>query len=150
MDKLVGQGESVRKIFSIYKQMEEVVKTEKNTPFNSTELQLLRELAFAEMEERKLISTQLATLLGVTRSSVSQMVNKLEKQGIVYRQADDVDRKIAYIQMTDEAKSLCMAELKKWTEGLAKVAETFGKGKLDKMLALMEEFVRTAATLKGN
>ena len=145
MDKLVEKSEGVKKIFAIYKQMQEVVKVDDSTPFNNTELQLLRELAFAEMEGKKLISTQLATILGVTRSSVSQMVNKLEKQGVVYRMADDVDRKIAYVQMTDEAKNLCKAELEKWMQGFSQIVEAFGEEKLTKMLALLEEFVQTVA-----
>ena len=128
--------------------MEEVVKTEKSTIFNNTELQLLRELAFAEMEGTKLISTKLASLLGVTRSSVSQMVNKLEKQGIVYRLADEVDRKIAYVQMTDEAKSMCEAELAKWSEGLMEIVEAFGKEKMQNLLSLLEEFVQVASKAK--
>ena len=148
MDGLKSQRDNLKKIFSVYKKLEDVTKTDKNTRFNSTELQLLRELAFAEMRGEKLISTRLATLLGVTRSSVSQMVNKLEKQGVVYRLADDVDRKIAYIQMTDEAKNLCTAELATWTDGLVTIVEAFGEEKLDSMLTLLEEFVQTAEKLK--
>ena len=141
MEKLAKRRENLAKMFSIYRQMEEVVRLDKSTHFNGTELQLLRELTFAEIEGKKLISTELATLLGVTRSSVSQMVNKLEGQGIVYRLADDVDRKIAYIQMTDEARDLCQAEFDKWMGNFGEVVDAFGEEKLSTMLDLLQEFV---------
>ncbi|MBQ8427825.1 MAG: MarR family transcriptional regulator, partial [Clostridia bacterium] len=107
MRQTIKQRERMKKIFLIIKKMEDAMQPGKNTPFNGTELRLLKELMLARMENERLISTQIATKLGVTRSSVSQMVNKLEKQGVVYRQADEVDRKIAYIMMTEEAEKVC-------------------------------------------
>ena len=145
MDKLMKRREDLSRMFSIYRQVEDVVRMDKSSHFNGTELQLLRELTFAEIEGKKLISTKLADLLGVTRSSVSQMVNKLEEQGIVYRQADAVDRKIAYIQMTDEARALCKMEFEKWMSNFTQVVEAFGEEKLQDMLDLVQEFVQIAA-----
>ena len=53
----------------------------KKTYFNSTELRLISEVLGAKKEGKRLISTQLADLLGVTRSAISQIVNQLEKEG---------------------------------------------------------------------
>ena len=140
--------EYIKKTLMFYKKLEEVTKTDGETPFNSTELQLLRELAFAKMENRRLISTQIAKLLGVTRSSVSQMVNKLEIQGVVKRVPDEIDRKIAYIEMTEESEQLCGAELEKWTTGMTRITKAFGKEKMEKMIALLEEFVSIAEKMQ--
>ena len=102
----------------------------------------------AEMEGKRMISTQLAKRLGVTRSSVSQMVNRLEKEGIVYRLDDDVDRKIAYIVMTDEAKELAKKELANWTAGLEAVVAQFGEENMDTMLSLLERFIEISNSIK--
>ena len=141
--------EYLKKIVGIVKSMEEVTKTGRETHFNSTELRLLKELLMAEMEGEKIISTQLAKRLGVTRSSVSQMVNRLEEEGVVYRQADAVDRKIAYIVMTDEAKELTKKELATWTAGLEEVVAQFGEENMEKMLALLEKFIEISNKVKG-
>lgn len=148
MQHSIKEREYIKKIFLVGKRLEEVVQTEKDTPFNSTELRLLKELVLVKLENERIISTNLAKRLGVTRSSVSQMVNKLEKEGVVYRQPDEVDRKIAYIQMTESAEQLCMAELKKWTGALTEVVETFGEEKMQALLSLAEEFAQTAQTVK--
>ena len=148
MQHSIKEREYIKKIFLVGKRLEEVVQTEKDTPFNGTELRLLKELVLVKLENERIISTNLAKRLGVTRSSVSQMVNKLEKEGVVYRQPDEVDRKIAYIQMTESAEQLCMAELKKWTGALTEVVETFGEEKMQALLSLAEEFAQTAQTVK--
>ncbi|MBQ9117600.1 MAG: MarR family transcriptional regulator [Clostridia bacterium] len=149
MQETSKQKEQLKRILFIYKKMEDVTRTDKNTPFNSTELQLLKELIFAKLENGRLISTQLAKRLGVTRSSVSQMVQKMEKQGILYRVPDEIDRKIAYIQMTPEAEELCRAELKKWTDGLVEIVKEFGEDKLENMLNLFDEFIQKGEEIRA-
>ena len=144
------EKEYLKKIVGIVKSMEDVTKTGRETPFNSTELRLLKELLMADMEGKKMISVQLAKRLGVTRSSVSQMVNRLEKDGMVYRLADDVDRKIAYIMMTDEAKELTKKELANWTSGLEEVVAQFGEENMDNMLSLLERFIEISNKVKQN
>lgn len=148
MQGSIKEREYIKKIFLLGKRLGEVIQTEKNMSFNSTELRLLKELVFVKLENERIISTNLAKRLGVTRSSVSQMVNKLEKEGVVYRQPDEVDRKIAYIQMTESAEQLCMAELEKWTGVLTEIVETFGEEKMQALLSLAEEFAQTAQTVR--
>ena len=84
-------------VFSLLKKREEIIISDKKTRFSNTELRLLFEILTAKYEGKRLISTQLAKRLGVTRSAISQIVNRLEEEGVVRRVADDVDRKIAYI-----------------------------------------------------
>ena len=148
MQGSIKEREYIKKIFLLGKRLGEVIQTKKNMSFNSTELRLLKELVFVKLENERIISTNLAKRLGVTRSSVSQMVNKLEKEGVVYRQPDEVDRKIAYIQMTESAEQLCMAELEKWTGVLTEIVETFGEEKMQALLSLAEEFAQTAQTVR--
>ena len=57
-----------------------------------TEFRLLREIVMEGENGGKIISSQLARRLGITRSAVSQIVTKLEKKNIVKR-VDSPDRK---------------------------------------------------------
>ena len=61
------------------------------------------QVVVASEQGQKLISSEIARRLGITRSAVSQMVNKLEEKNIVRRVADEKDRKIAYIELSSDA-----------------------------------------------
>ena len=127
-------------LFSLLKKKEEILLPEKEMHFSSTEIRLLFEILSAKYEGRRLISTQLATLLGVTRSAVSQIVNHLEKRGVVKRVADDVDRKIAYIEITEEAMARYQEDLSKCQAFTSRVIDEFGEENFQTMFTLLTEF----------
>ena len=84
-------------IYSISKQLEGVREFYHDLPFNNTEMLMMCEIVVAKQEGRRLISSRLAEMLNITRSAVSQIVNKLESRNVVRRVPDAKDRKIAYI-----------------------------------------------------
>ena len=97
-----GADKYLNDIFTMMKYMDNVTISDKATRFNSTEIRLIGQILAFRYVGRRLISTQLAQLLGITRSAVSQIVNRLEGEGILRRVPDEVDRKIAYIEVTEE------------------------------------------------
>ena len=108
--KAVGNEKYLNDVFVIMKQMNNLSVSDRSTRFSNTEMRLLGEIMAYRYVGQRLISTQLADLLGLTRSAISQIVNRLEAQGIVKRVADDVDRKIAYIEITEEFARTSLAE----------------------------------------
>ena len=101
---------------------------------------MLEEIVAAEKKGERLISTELADKVGVTRSAISQMVNRLSAKGYVKRVPDDVDRKIAYIVMDGKGKEMYLAQRKKMGEVVNKVINDFGADKANQMIKLVEEF----------
>lgn len=93
----------MKEIYSICKKFEEMRLSSKKIPFNNSELQLLRQIIVAGQQGERLISSDIARRLGITRSAVSQMVNKLEQKDVVHRVPDEHDRKIAYIELSSNA-----------------------------------------------
>jgi DNA-binding MarR family transcriptional regulator len=89
------------RFFSLLHNRDSVLMTEKGKHFNNTELRLIGEVVAARYEKKRLISAQLAKLLGLTRSAISQIVNRLEEEGVLIRVADDTDKKIAYIELSE-------------------------------------------------
>ena len=89
------------KIFDLMRVKESITINDRNAKFKSTEMRLLTEVLLAKYENKRLISAQLARLLGVTRSAVSQIVNNLEERGVVVRVPDGIDKKIAYVELAD-------------------------------------------------
>ena len=136
-------------LFSILRKTESISLAVQKTRFNTTELRLIGEILNAKYIGKRLISTQLAKLLEVTRSAISQIVSRLEKQGVLKRVADDVDRKIAYIELTDEALASYDADLKVYVNSTDKLVQKFGTERFECMCALFEEFHEMAETEKA-
>ena len=128
-------------VFSLLKKRENIILSDIETHFGNTELRLLFEVLTAKYEGKRLISTQLAKILGVTRSAVSQIVDRLEKDGVVQRVADDVDRKIAYIELTEKTLETYEGDLKKCQNFINRVVDRFGKDNFCQMVELFEGFV---------
>ena len=128
------------KIQAMTRKLQNVVLVKGKKSFNNSELRMLEEIVAADKKGERLISTQLADKVGVTRSAISQMVNRLSEKGLVQRVPDDVDRKIAYIELTGNAKELYNAQRKRMGEVVAKVVADFGADKANQMLKLVDEF----------
>ena len=128
------------KIQAMTRKLQNVVFVKGKKSFNNSELRMLEEIVAADKKGERLISTQLADKVGVTRSAISQMVNRLSEKGLVQRVPDDVDRKIAYIELTGNAKEHYNAQRKRMGEVVAKVVADFGADKANQMLKLVDEF----------
>ena len=133
--------EYVYMMFSLLKRQESIILSDQKMRFNNTEIRLLFEVLSAQDKGERLISTQIAKKLGVTRSAVSQIVNHLEEKGVVIRVADAVDKKIAYIEATEGALEAYREELKKCQDFIGRVVYKFGEEKFQKMFTYWNEFV---------
>ena len=128
------------KIQNMTRTMQNVVFVRGKKSFNNSEMRMLEEIVAADKKGERLISTELADKVGVTRSAISQMVNRLSAKGLVKRVPDDVDKKIAYIELDGKAKEMYLAQRKKMGEVVNKVINDFGLDKANQMIKLVEEF----------
>ncbi|MBS6476220.1 MAG: MarR family winged helix-turn-helix transcriptional regulator [Lachnospiraceae bacterium] len=128
------------KIQNMTRTMQNVVFVRGKKSFNNSEMRMLEEIVAADKKGERLISTELADKVGVTRSAISQMVNRLSAKGLVKRVPDDVDKKIAYIELDGKAKEMYLAQRKKMGEVVNKVINDFGVDKANQMIKLVEEF----------
>ncbi len=149
MNKEAENKEYLSKIFSMLKNMENVVMVNKKTQFNNSELRLISEVLMAKYQGKRYISTQLAGRLNVTRSAISQIVNKLEAQGLVKRTPVAEDKKTAWVEIADGALETYEKELGVAAEFAGKVVKKYGVAKLEKLIALANEFADTVAELRN-
>lgn len=138
---LEKEEEYLIRIFSLLKKRENLVFNDKKSRFNNTEIRLLSEIIAAKYENRRLISTQLAKIIGVTRSAVSQIVNNLEQQGVVRRVPDEIDRKIAYVEISEEMIEAYGQDLENCKAFVKEVVDEFGETRFTKMCDDYEEFI---------
>ncbi len=130
----------LRKLFAMVRDMERAMEVHRQEGYSNTEIRLMNEIVYAAGAGERLISTRLADCLGITRSAVSQIVSKLEKDGMVRRIPDETDKKIAYVELTEKAMESYSCIIERYADFVGKVIVHMGVAKLNKMLALVEEF----------
>lgn len=133
-------NEYLLKLFHLVKDLGDIDFFWGKAKLSRTEFRILWEVANEQCEGRDIISSELARHIGITRSAVSQIVAKLEKNGIVKRVGSEYDRKIAYIRLTDEAKETFMQQARQANEFAERVLAEFGRERLDKLLDESREF----------
>ncbi|MBQ8374734.1 MAG: MarR family transcriptional regulator [Clostridia bacterium] len=134
-------------LFEMVKDLRLASNTQRDERFNQTEVRLMTEIVYAKSKGERLISTQLASRLGVTRSAVSQIVNRLEEEKVIVRLPDEVDKKIAYVELSEEMETKFAEVIDKYSAFVGKVVAAFGKRRLEKMLSLIREFSQTVGEL---
>lgn len=131
----------MREIYNIAKRLEGIKIFKHAFPFNNTEMQMMKEIVRVKEEGKRIISSDLAKELGVTRSAVSQIVNKLEKQDIVRRVPDDRDRKIAYIELSESARGVYEHMKNEVNRIMAHIIEKLGEGRVNDFIECADDFL---------
>lgn len=143
--------EYLAKIFALIRSRDEIAFVDTKTHFNKTELRLISEVIAAKTKGERLISTQLAKRLGVTRSAISQIVNRLEEQGVVVRVSADHDKKIAYIELSDTILDQYGEDIENSKRFVGALVDEFGEDNFNRLFELTESFVALIkARIKDN
>ena len=142
------------KLFNMAKKVELAMSEHKagfygETRLNATDIRLISEVIYATQVGERLISTQVATRLGVTRSAVSQIVAKLEQANILRRLPDEVDKKIAYLALTEETEEKLSAQVQEYSEYVGEIVAEFGAERFETLLALVNEFSETVKQVES-
>ena len=128
---------------SLMKTKDGLMPTRQESKLNRTELRLISEVISAQYAGEHVISTQLAKRIGVTRSAVSQIVVHLEEEGVLRRVPAPDDRKIAYVEIAEDALEKYGDELDRALSALEEIIEEFGEDKFEQMCTLFHSFVNT-------
>ena len=130
----------LHQLFYLLQKRENAAVARKKDSFNDTELRLLGTILSAKDRGERLISTRLADMLGITRSAISQIVNRLEARGVVKRVADDVDKKIAYIEASEDIEKKYQQDMKAYKAFTGKVIKKYGAEKFQTLCEMADDF----------
>ena len=142
-------NEYLYKLIRITRVFERFDYFKEKTNFEKTEYRLLREILMERNRGEQIISSELARRLGVTRSAVSQIVTKLERDGIVKRMASSTDRKIAYIELTPNVANELEKQIDDANAFMEKVVEVFGDERMKSYLQETDELFRVIDEIKN-
>ena len=125
--------EYLSKLFTMLRKRDDMIVIPNKTCLNKTEFRLISEVASAKALGERYISTQLAKRLGITRSAISQIVNNLVERNIVKRVPDEIDQKIAYIELTDGILEQYKPDIDACLDFVESLVEEFGEDRFNKM-----------------
>ena len=131
-------NEYLIKSFELMRSLENVDFFAGVSNLSRTEFHLLREVILEAEKGKKIISSELARRLGITRSAVSQIVTKMEQRGIVNRVSSPTDRKIAYICLSESSMAVFEEQCKHANETMKRIVELYGE---DKIRTFFNEYV---------
>ena len=83
---------------------------------------------------------QLALKLDVRASTMSQMLDRLEKSNFVLREPDPLDARVKLIRLTDDGVRLMEQIDKAWLESMAEPFDHLRDEEKQQLLDLMEKF----------
>ena len=138
--KMSANEKYLHQFFYLLQKRENAAVARKKDAFFDSELGLLGTILSAKERGERLISTRLADMLGITRSAISQIVNRLEARGVVKRVADDVDKKIAYIEASEDIENRYQQAMKAYTAFTGKVIKKYGAEKFQTLCEMADEF----------
>ncbi|MCI3922992.1 MarR family transcriptional regulator [Paenibacillus sp. TRM 82003] len=82
---------------------------------------------------------QLAEQLDVRASTMSQMLDRLEKAGLVTRETGESDARVKLIRLTAEGADVIAKAEKDWAEGLAEPFRALNEEEQETLLRLMKK-----------
>jgi DNA-binding MarR family transcriptional regulator len=89
--------------------------------------------------------TELATLAGMTKQSVGEIVDDLTGRGYVERVPDPADRRAKLIRLTQRGEEVQAAALEIFAAQEQRLAERYGAERLADLRTLLEEIVTAEA-----
>lgn len=136
------------KLIQSIKDMESLNLFMGGAQLSKTEFRLLQEIVMEEEKGNKIISSELARRLGITRSAISQIVTKLEEKNIVRRVGSDTDKKIAYIELSEYTMEIFEKQCREANAIMERVVAEFGEEKLQKLFKANDEFAAVLNKVK--
>ncbi len=73
---------------------------------NHSQYLILLILRYSHLSGNKIISTELAYLLGLERHSVSAIIETLNKEGLIKRKRSKKDRRMVYLNLSEKGREL--------------------------------------------
>lgn len=108
---------------------------------------VLRNLHFAGAN--RMTQSEIGRRMSVTSSNVTRLIDGLEQDGLVRRTADQADRRVTYVELTDEGKRVAERIVPAVVQFAMDVARQFTPEELQTLLGLLARLQSHAESLDG-
>jgi len=111
-----------------------------NTHFglNAARYSLLRALYFTD--GHRLQQSEVARAMDVTSPNVTQLIDALEREGLVERVVSESDRRVTYAHLTHDGETLCADAVPAMARFMQETMVPFSSEEMDQLTALLGRF----------
>jgi DNA-binding MarR family transcriptional regulator len=106
----------------------------------------LRNLHFAG--DHRMTQSEIGRRMSVTSSNVTRLIDGLEQDGLVRRTADHTDRRVTYVELTTEGRTVSARIVPAVVQFAMDVANEFSPEELQTLLALLARLQSHAESLE--
>lgn len=108
--------------------------------YNPSEIKVLMAIRHETNEEKPDMKvSEISSILRVTSPTVTQIINKLEKDDLVERNTDPVDRRAVNIHLTEKGIEVTNEARKAFTETFAGLIDHLGEDDSEKLAELLNK-----------
>lgn len=104
------------------------------------ELTLTQVRALRKLGHRPMSLGELGAGLGLAPPSMTRLVDRLEKRGLLERSRDEEDRRKVVAELTEQGRRV-VAGIPSWDAGLVDAIEGFAEADRQRMTAVLRDFV---------
>lgn len=122
---------------TINRYLRSMVSDQSETPVTRVQWLLLRHL----QRNGSCTIGELAKHLDVRSSTMSQMVDRLEKNGIVYRASNQKDARVKTVALSEKGEKIIQEREMLWVDSLAQPFQNFSTEEKETLLNLMDKLV---------
>ena len=120
-------------------------KHNKSRDFHPGEMMMMKTI-WAYCEENKanenyygMKTSELTKVLCITKPATSKMLNMLEEKGYVERTSNKSDRRVVYVQVTEEGKEFLKEQNRNFEKFTCRVIEKMGEEDTDNLIRLFDK-----------
>jgi len=106
---------------------------------------VLRNLHFAA--DNRMTQSEVGRRMNVTSSNVTRLIDGLEQDGLVQRSADHADRRVTFVELTDEGKDVAERIVPAVVQFAMDLAQEFTREELQTLLGLLGRLQAHAESL---
>jgi DNA-binding MarR family transcriptional regulator len=137
------KSEAVKKIGVLQRQLAKTMRTHAFKHWMTLSLSTTQvKSLFCIVENERISSKKLAEMLDVTPANVTGIVDKLIEQGFVRRLENSEDRRVVFLETTDEGKKLISNLEQMATEHTAKMLSGLTEEELNHLYLGMAAFLK--------
>ena len=140
------ENNNAEKIFQILQKFHKINIQKK--PFGElprSELMMLKKIKMNSTETDGVTISALSEMMMISKSAVSQTINTLEDKGYVQRSTTRNDRRLVYVQLTENGKQCLTKELQSFLQGLDAVFAEMGDADTRELLRLLTKLYSIAS-----
>lgn len=96
-------------------------------------------------ENPRVTTTRLAEILGITKPSVTEIVNKLQKEGCVYKKRCLHDGRVFYLELTEKGKNTSRVNSLAYDDFAKEILESLDTTEVDHFITLLTKITKKNA-----